>query len=291
MLRIYLIRFFLWTQVGVFCHAQGPLDGYLKGKGVLDFAPSFSFNNARKFQGAPENVYDEIYKGQMLSLFAEYGLSERLDLVATASMVFTATQSGLQDGGAFIKFRPFYRSMGAAGKLGAIAGLGMTFPLSDYSPTTTGALGRKAVTLPLQLILQWETPLGLFFNCTAGYHNRLDKLNPADIAQVRLQRPDFDPTPPKPFTTFLLKTGFPARHYYLDAWVEWQNTREGSDYMPGVPDLSQAFRVSYTQVGGTLYYSDTGKNGFYLSGGYILKGRNVSHIARLTFGFVFKWTT
>jgi len=280
---IYLFLFFPFIA-----YAQGPLDGYLKGKGVLDLAPAFSFNTAQKFEGAGGNVYDEIYKGQMFSLFAEYGLTEKFDLVATAAAVFTPLQSGLQDGGLFVKYRPLYAPVGKAGKLGVLFGMGATFPLSDYETTATGALGQKAITVPAKLILQWETPLGLFFNFTGGYHFRLDELKDTDIAIIRQQRPDYELIDPQNFTTFLLKVGFPARHFYLDGWAEWQRTSGGADYVQNVPDLPQAYGVSYTQMGGTAYYSDNGRTGFYCSGAYILSGRNTSRIQRITFGIVLK---
>lgn len=267
--------------------AQGPLDGYLKGKGNLDLAPSFSFNSAQQFQGAT-NSFKEPYNGQMLSLFAEYGLTEKFDLVASASAVFTPLQSGLQDGGLFVKYRPIYAPLGNAGKLGLLLGLGATFPMSNYEPLSTGALGQRAVTAPARLILQWESPLGLFLNVTGGYHFRLDELKAADIANIRKQRPDYDPLEPQDFTTVLLKLGFPAKHFYLDGWVEWLHTSGGADYVQNLPALPQTYGVSYTQLGGTAYYSDNGRTGFYLSGGYIFQGRNTSLIRRITFGMVVK---
>ncbi len=279
---------FFLLLLAQFVVAQGPLDGYLKGKGVLDLAPSFSFNSAQKLDGAGGHLYDEIYKGQMFNLFAEYGLTEKFDLVATAAAVFTPLQSGLQDGGLFVKYRPIYAPLGKAGKLGVLFGTGASFPIGDYEPTATGALGQKAVTVPAKLIVQWETPLGIFLNLTGGYNFRLDDLKKADIAIVRRQRPDYAPMKPKNFTTFLLKIGFPARRFYLDGWAEWQHTSGGANYVQNLPDLPQAYGVSYTQIGGTAYYSDTGRTGFYLSGGSILGGRNTSRIHRITFGMVFK---
>lgn len=279
--------FFLLFLPGILS-AQGPLDGYLKGKGVLDLAPSFSFNSASTFAGAGGQRFDEAYRGQTLSLFAEYGLTRQLDIVGTASAVFTATQSGLQDGGLFLKYRPFYKELNRAGKIGAMFGGGVAGPLADYEPTATGALGQKAITLPLKFILQWETPLGVFVNFTGGYHLRLDHLAAADVAKIQQERPDYQPVDPQNFSTYLIKVGFPAKHFYLDAWSEWQHTSGGNDYVPGSPDLAQAFGVSYTQVGGTAYYSDNGKSGFFLSAGYIISGRNTSQIRRITFGAVLR---
>lgn len=267
--------------------AQGPLDGYLKGKGVLSLAPSFSFNKARKFNGAGGQIFEEPYNGQMLSLFAAYGITRHIDLIGTAAVVFNPLQSGLQDGGLFIKYRPFYKSIGKAGKIAVLFGTGATFPISNYEPTATGALGQKAVTLPIKFITQWETPLGVFLNFTGGYHLRLDQLSEKDILRIQQERPDYQAVEPQNFSTYLFKIGFPAKHYYLDAWAEWQHTSSGNDYAPNVPDLAQSFGVSYTQVGATAYYSDSGKSGFFISGGYILKGQNVSRIRRITLGMVF----
>lgn len=286
MTKTPLLLFFL----PAFLSAQGPLDGYLKGKGVLDLAPSFSFNRSDAFEGVNGQVYEEPYQGQMLSLFAEYGISSRVDVVASAAAVFTPLQSGLQDGGLFLKYRPLYTKMGRAGKLGVILGAGASFPIGQYETNATGALGVRAVTLPGMLILQWESPLGLFFNLSGGFYQRLDKLKQAEIAQIQQIRPDFKPVQPQDFSTLLVKAGFPAKHYYLDGWVEWLHTPGGADYEPNVPQLAQSFGVSYTQIGGTFYYSDNGKTGYYLSSGYILGGKNTGRIRRLTFGMVFKFT-
>lgn len=280
-----ILPFLLFTFC---CRAQGPLDGYLKGKGNLDLAPSFSINTADKFAGASGVRYAESYKGQLFSLFAAYGLTDKFDLLATAAAVFTPIQSGLQDGGLFVKYRPVYTTVGKAGKLGVLLGAGATFPLSNYAPVSTGALGQRAVTVPAKLLVQWESPIGLFVNLTGGYHFRLDDLKEADIALIRQQRPTYQPIKPRNFSTVLIKLGFPAKHFYLDAWAEWQYTSGGADFVQNLPDLPQAYGVSYTQLGGTAYYSDSGRTGFYLSGGYILSGRNTSLIQRITFGMVFK---
>lgn len=269
--------------------AQGPLDGYLKGKGSLDLAPSFSFNAANAFAGSAGSIFDEPFKGKMLSVFAEYGLTERFDLVANASAVFTSTQSGLQDGGIFAKYRPLKAPLGRSGVFNLLLGTGASFPIGNYEATAAGALGQRAVSVPARLILQWETPLGLFFNVTAGYHVRVDDLKKADIERIRQYRPDYAPTAPPNFTTFLIKTGFPARHFYLDAWVEWQRTKGGTNYVPNQPDLPQAYGIDFAQAGGTAYYSDNGRTGYFLSGGVMWKGRNTSLMQRVTLGMVFKF--
>jgi hypothetical protein len=271
--------------------AQGPLDGYLKGKGVFDFAPSFSVLRADRFIGAGDQAFEAPYRGSMLSIFGEYGLADNFDLVATGAFVFTETQNGLQDGSLYAKYRPVYAELGkTGGRLGVLIGAGATFPLSNYAPTATGALGQRAVAAQPRLIVQWDSPFGPFLNLTGGYNIRLDQLREADIAAIRATRPDYRPVEPSDYTTFLIKAGLPAARYYLDAWVEWQHARGGVDYAPQVLDLPQAYGVSYIQVGGTAYYSENGKTGFFVSGSYIPGGRNVSKILRLTGGLVVKFS-
>jgi putative spermidine/putrescine transport system permease protein len=280
----------LLLSVGML-HAQGPLDGYLKGKGNLDIAVSFSGNSSNIYHGGKGEVYDLTYRGSLLSVFAEYGLTDNFDVVGVGSYVFTPTQDGLQDGGLFAKYRFWKGEIAENFRLHAIGGLGLAFPLSDYEPTANGALGTKAVAAPARLILQLETPPGLFVNVMGGYNWRFDEASDEDVAAVQMERPDFQPVSPANYVTFLAKIGFPAAHYYLDAWFEWQYTKGGSDYVPDIPDLPQLYGVSYRQIGGTAYYSDEGKMGYYISSGYILNGRNVSQMLRITGGLVFKINT
>lgn len=269
--------------------AQGPLDGYMKGAKNLDIALSFSGMKAQQFNGANGSVFDLPYRGSLINFFAEYGVTDRLDVVVSVPYVYTVQNSGLQDGGLYIKYRPLRLALGGAGYLNAIGGVGSSFPLSDYAPVTAGALGQKAVVVPVRAIVQFESKPGVFLNLTGGYNWRLDEISERDLSVILQQRPDYQVVRPKSYATFLAKIGLPAAHYYLDAWIERQVTQGGADFVPDVPDLPQAYGVSYWQFGGTAYYSDNGKTGFYVSFGKILSGRNVSQIFRLTGGIVLKF--
>jgi hypothetical protein len=285
--------FFTFVIFSVATHsllAQGALDGYMKGRGNFDLAPSFSIMRAPTFIGAAQQEYDAPFSGEMLSLFATYGVTDRFDLVATVPYLFTESQNGLQDGGFYAKYQVVKIENKQLGQLRLIAGTGVSLPLSDYEPTAAGAIGQKATVVPARLIAQWDTRWGPFLNLTGGYNWRLDDYADEDLADVRLIRPNYNPAPPPNYATFLLKAGLPAAHYYLDAWVEYQHTAPdaGSDYSPGVADLPQAYGVSYWQVGGTAYYSENGRRGIFLSGSNMLSGRNVSRLWRLSVGLVFK---
>ncbi len=271
-------------------HTQGALDGYMKGKGNLDLSPSFSVMQAKDFSGAGGQLFDIPYKGNLLSVFAAYGVTDRFDLVASIPYIFTSTQSGLQDGGFYAKYRLVYAQPPGKGRFSIIAGTGVSLPLSDYEPVAAGALGQRAVVVPGRIIAQWDTPWGPFVNLTGGYNWRLDDYKPADIERVQVARPNYQPPNPPGYTTFLCKVGLPTTHFYIDGWMEYQYTPadQGADFIQGVTDLPQAYGVTYTQVGGTIYYSENGKRGVFISGGKILAGRNISRIFRFTGGIVVK---
>ena len=275
----------------VILSAQGPLDGYMKGKGHLDLAPSFSFMSAKVFEGAQQEQYNIPYNGNLLSLFAAYGITDRFDAVASIPYVFTSNQSGLQDGGLYVKYRILKAEVQGKGRWSVIAGTGVSAPLSDYEPIAAGALGQRAVVVPGKIIVQWDTPWGPFLHLTGGYNWRLDDYSEADLNRVRSTRPDYTPPAVPSYASWLVKAGLPLQGFYADIWCEWQQTNpdDGANFAPGVTDLAQAYGVSYTQVGGTVYFSETGKRGVFLSGGKILRGRNVSRILRLTGGMVFKF--
>lgn len=286
MVRIIFYGFFLLRISALF--AQGPLDGYMKGKGKLDLAPSLSFLNSKDFAGANQLRYPEGFRGTMLSVFAAYGITDRFDVVASIPYLFTKAQNGLQDGGFYLKYRPYYRTFKSGHRLGVIGGLGISLPLSNYEAVVAGALGQRAVVVPARLIAQYEWPIGAFLSVSGGYNARLDDYRAEDLQAVRRLRPNFSPESPRPYWTGLLRTGFGARQYYTDVWVEYQHTQGGSNYIPLVADLPQAYGVSYIQTGGTFYYSASGKNGVFVSGAYIPSGRNVARIVRLTVGMVWK---
>ncbi len=286
MLAALLLKFVVCFSLA---RAQGPLDGYMKGAKHLDVAISYSGMQAEQFSGANGSVFNLPYRGSLLSFFAEYGVTDWLDVVVSVPYVYTNQNSGLQDGGLYLKYRPLRVALGDAGYFNGIVGMGSSFPLSDYAPVTVGALGQKSVVIPVRALFQFESKFGIFINLTGGYNWRLDEISERDLSVILQQRPDYQVVKPKSYATFIAKIGLPAAHYYLDAWIERQVTQGGADFVPDVPDLPQAYGVSYWQFGGTAYYSDNGKTGFYVSFGKISSGRNVSRIFRLTGGIVLKF--
>lgn len=80
--------------------AQGPLDGYFKGERVLDMVFSGGFQTANEYYGG-EQTFDYSRTLGMAGLFAQYGVNNRFDLVASIPFI----SDKLQDGAFYAKYK------------------------------------------------------------------------------------------------------------------------------------------------------------------------------------------
>ena len=271
--------------------AQGPVDGYMKPKGDLDVALGLSLTGATNFIGGDGAMVRQEFRGRLLGLYAAYGVTDDLDVVASAPYVITATTNGLQDGGVYAKYRVWSKPVGAedkrVGTLDVIAAAGVQVPLSDYEVVANGAIGQRARLVQPRLVTQWNGK-GYFVSAIAGYNYRFDGLDTQELARIQETRPGYRPEQPADQLVGLFRAGIPGRRFYVDAWLELQRTLGGEDFTQGVEELVQAYRVDYNQVGGTLYYSESEHWGFAAGAARVIGGRNTSEFWRLTGTVVWK---
>ena len=141
--------------------AQGPIDGYLRGRGRGVVAASASAMSGRSFVGGDGVRYALPFRGQLLGLFGAYGLTDRLDVVASVPFVITDRDAGLQDGALLVKGRvlraPFGKTAGAR-HVDVLAALGAQAPLSRYAVVAAGAIGQRAALVQPRLVTQANVP-------------------------------------------------------------------------------------------------------------------------------------
>ena len=106
--------------------AQGPLDGYFKGRKVLDIAVSGGVQTANMYYKA-DGPFDYSRTLPMASVFAELGITDRFDVIATLPFI----NDKLQDIGLYAKVklidaRLFSRPLTIA------PGIGFSTPVSNY---------------------------------------------------------------------------------------------------------------------------------------------------------------
>jgi hypothetical protein len=272
-----------------FLFAQGPIDGYLKGEGNLDMAIGMNFSRSKNYFGVDNEVYNLPYSANMFSVFAQYGITDKLDAVATIPFIFGQFENKFQDMGLFLKYRPIYKEFNKKGKIGTILSTGYTFPMSDYTPDVTGALGQRAQIFPFRLVTQLEFYKGFFLNLTGTYNARVDKLSPETITNTLVLNPDFVMDAPANSAVFLMRAGMATTRHFFEVIMEYQKTYGGVDFVPEVVQPSQLYGVDYFKIGGTYYYGfDT--NGIAFNASYIPSGRNIGNIFSASISFILKFT-
>ena len=294
-LALYIAALAAATLPALTGRAQGPIDGYLKGAGEADIALGVSATGADVFVGGGgEEFRDFPFRATLLSGFVAYGISDELDFVASVPFVITETTSGLQDGAAFVKGRLLRVPLGRSGadggsdeSLDVLGAIGASLPLSDYDIVAAGAIGQRAKVIQPRLVAQYNRP-GFFASAVLGYNYRFDELDELRLAEIQRTRPAYFPEQPKDYVTTLLRAGVPTSRLYVDAWVEIQQTLGGRDFVPEVVELVQPYDVDYTQVGGTVYYSEGPRLGFALSGAGFVRARNSSRLWRASATLIVK---
>jgi hypothetical protein len=162
--------------------AQGET-GFLRGRGNLDLAVSYSLDSYDEFWVDERRVSAESL-GRLdrhkISLYAAYGLTDDLDLISSASYV-RATSTGVyddnqdfQDMKLALKWRVGEWELGP-GRFSILAAPGGQFPLSDYNSD-----GLPANEVPVNLTAGFS----LFDRLTlSGFYSHVESLGGFNVDQ------------------------------------------------------------------------------------------------------------
>ncbi|MCO6480641.1 MAG: hypothetical protein J5I94_28630 [Phaeodactylibacter sp.] len=251
--------------ISLFLSAQGPISGFMPGRGVTDIAWGYSTESFSSYQFGDEKRSSRLTT-ESLNLFIEHGFTDTLSLVANIPYLWIDEENrGLQDGGLFIKYRNQYKEY-TSGYLNLITSVGLSFPLSGYPKDTETPIGLRAINFQVRFQAQYVSFSGLFFQLQSGLDFQfLEELRPA--------------------VPILFRTGYGARRYYVEAWAESYNTlNSGVDTQVSGGSGAQWFRI-----GGTLYVPLAAGFGIVAGGSRILSGRNIGLSTRWNAGVVYRW--
>lgn len=268
--------------------AQGPVDGYMKGKKILDIALSYSYANSDKYFGAESETFDLEYTAHTAGLFMEYGIHEKIGAVTTLAYVVGQEERNFQDMSLHLKYRPFYKIFSEKAKLGFIVSTGYSFPVSNYEPDVTGALGQRAKVIPLKAVAQLEVRNGGFINFTGAYNFRFDRVSRATAERVQLVNPEFELKKPGNFITLMIKGGMAMKHNYFDLFLEYQKTFQGVNFEDSLVKPAQLYAVDYLKMGAVYFYAMDSHTGFALHASYIPFGRNIGNIFTFSASLIVK---
>ena len=175
-----------WILIGLFLYgslafSQGDT-GFLRGKGSLDLAVSYTDDSYDSFWIGSERITDAPF-GEVtrttINLYAAYGISDNIDLVTSLSHVKSETdavfdsESDLQDLTVYLKWKAHSRQWGN-GRLNLLLAPGGKVPVSDYEDNAVPALGDGQADIRLRGIAQYQWNNGSFISLESGYDLRFE---------------------------------------------------------------------------------------------------------------------
>jgi len=236
----------------------------MPGTGVTDMALTYAHESFNRYYFGRE-LRMASHVQQSLSFFLEHGFSDSLSLVLTLPYMWSARQPGsLQDATLALKYRPLQR-LGSRGTVSLTGAGGISFPAAAYAVDTLFPLGIRATSLLARLVLQANFRSGWFVHTQAGVDWRV-------LPNVDLAMP------------VLLRAGYGARWYYVEAWLEWHNRWQELTGMGGIGEAG----ADWLRVGGVLYVPL--RAGLGLVGGWtqVLRGRDIGLSGRGHVGLVWR---
>ncbi len=252
MIRLLSLLWFILLSISA--SAQGPIDGYMKRPGEIDFALSYGYEHYdRYYLGNIERTnFDRTY--QSLGLFMAYGFEENLGLVATLPYMWTdSLNRGFQDGQFFLKYRPL-RKETTKGRLDGIIAGGVTTALSRYpiSPESDNPIGERPLIFEARALVQHNFNNGFFVMAKTGLSFKV--------------RPNTQTAIPN-----LLRFGYATNKFYTDIWIEgvFALGAEANDVPLGQEGST------FTKFGGVFYVPIGQYLGVAVNAAYTFWGRNI----------------
>lgn len=266
--------------------AQSMVDGFMRGKGNLNTAGSYSYES-----------YDSYYIGDSIvtnpnlgtistksvGLYLAGGITDYLDVIVSLPYVSVApsqgywsSQRGFQDLSIFAKIRALKKEIGSLGELSVMASGGLSFPVSDYIANSPVAIGHHSTNLDGRLIVQHRLPFGVFIMAQGGY---IKKYNIKLDTEVEVSVPDA--------WDYVVKVGGTYKILYADAWINFREARSGTNIGQGVPFPTNA--ISYTRTGFNLYCSIPWIKSLGASFGtsFTLSGENIGKATRFSGALIY----
>ena len=169
----------VWAAICQMAFAQMPNDGLMMQKRqwctLLQYTQS-SWDEYWEGAGKRSNANLGTFTGQNIMLMTNYGISDRLNVMAGVPYVWTGSsdsylqgQRGLQDLSVFLKYEIVKKAL-AGGEFKVQATGGASMPLTDYVPDFLPfSIGLQSKTASLRGILNFTHGSGLYITAQAGH--------------------------------------------------------------------------------------------------------------------------
>ncbi len=233
---------------------------------------------------------------QSVALVADYGVGDRLNVIAMVPYVWThasggtlAGMRGLQDFTGAIKYDLLETDFTKAGFLRAIVVAAASVPMTDYAPESLPvAIGLKSKTFSTRMTLHFEAKRGWFLKASGAYTWR-DK--------VTLDRPSYftdgqlflsDEVAMPDVFSYTVSAGYTRPGIQIPISFSQQSTLGGGDIRRQDMPFSSN-KMNYSKVDAFVQYALPMKKNLALkvAGTQTVSGRNVGRSTTVTAGFLY----
>jgi len=247
--------------------AQGLVDGFFNGKNSYTAVLGGGYEYNERYLAGDRGL-DLEKSFSNINAFVAYGLNPTWDLNIAAAYVKSGDEKGFQDARIATKFKVYETQLGAY-QLSAQLAAGGSFPLSAYQTEGLNAIGQRAFSLQSRFLIHAQNKTGFFLTTQTGYDYKFEPVPNAVVGS--------------------LKVGLARSNYYLDAFIDVQNSVDGADYRGSpAPNNFRELEVDFMRVGLTFYKPLFSFMGVYLNTAYTLDGRNVGLGPAVNMGIVYK---
>ena len=289
----------LVASIPVTSRAQTIHDGIMLSKGQLFTGGLYMRESWDEYwEGSLKRENENIgtVTTEVNTWYANYGITDRLNVIGAVPYVWTRASQGVlhgidgvQDLTLAAKFNALERSSTNAGALRAIGVLSMSIPLTNYNPELPPlSIGSGSTRVSPRGTLNYQTGAGLYFNGSTAYTWR---------RPVTLDRPYFytdeefvmsDEVDMPGVFDYVVSAGYAKRGRMAVATFSQQRTAGGGDIRrQDMPFVSN--RMNFSKVGGMGMFPIPKLQGLAveLSYAYTLNGRNVGQATTFTTGLLY----
>ena len=280
-------------------HAQTIEDGLMMSKSRLCTGFLYTHDSWRRYWEGTlkrENGNIGTITTQSVTWFGNYGVTDRLNLIAMLPYVWTKASAGplhgmrgSQDLTLAAKYALITTPVAGSGSLRAFLVGAVGTPTSHYTPDFLPlSIGLGSKRLSGRFTLSYHAERGWYANASTAYTRRANvKLDrPAYFADDRLYLSDRVAMPD--VFDYVVSAGYVTKRVQIPISFSQQITLGGSDIrrqdMPFVSDRMDASRLDAVFI----YFFATPKNlAVRLAAGYTLSGRNVGQSTTMTAGLLY----
>ncbi|RZU41575.1 hypothetical protein [Edaphobacter modestus] len=293
------LAFACWILLGGAACAQTMQDGIMLARGVLCAGSLYTHDQWSSYwEGSRQRVNGNIgtITTQSVSAMANYGITDRINVLANVPYVWTNAsqgvlhgQSGFQDFSFAVKGDPLRLRLKQVGTLRAIVLVSTSLPMTNYTPDLQPlSLGLNSKTLTGRGTLNFLGRRGLYLNAGAAYTFR---------ANVTLDRPYYytndqmylsnEVAMPNVFD-YSTSVGYYRHDMKIVGNFAQQQTRGGGDIRrQDMPFVSN--RMNYSAAGFEIQYPipHLRRLQYWVAYRNVFDGRNVGQANTITTGLMY----